>query len=327
MKSTYIILLAAILLIPEISIFSQETSMRSLERQFTQTESAISQLKKERVDLEEKLQKKTEDIQDLKDKSRLNYFQRQNLEGLLKDSQDLSNQITALDSRLRQTHQRWVETGRELIKIYDSQIRKSLTNLETRELSPEFRKTVLQNIEKLRREKENIKRKLTEQDRTEIRLSEIQIEPDDTPKQIQQKADLLKDQEDKFRVLAKQLNSRKQELQKELNLRSRIDDLVMDLALFDQQEEILGNLSASGANLQTEDVQTAVDFTERSTFSDNDLFLVGQKDFDFSTLSSEQLEEIIENLAKQEQQAKTKADSLDKRAETFYRAAKESKKQ
>ena len=103
-----------------------------------------------------------------------------------------------------------------------------------------------------------------------------------------------------------------------------------DLALFDQQEEIPGNLitSESSNRLASADASNPdAERTQGLRFFETNLVFVGQKDFDFSTLSTEQLEEVIENLMAQEKQAEAKADSLGKQAEIFYKAVKQPKKQ
>ncbi len=326
---TMIFLALAVFLATGANLLAQD-SMKALESQFIEIDSIVSVLKKEKGLLKDQLQKKAVQVQELKSKTALNYFQRQKLEGLLKDSQDLSNRIADFDSDIDKMSQRLEETGNRLLNTYDSEIRKSLKNLETKDLSQEYRKSILQNIESLRRKKENIKNRTEQEDTIEIRMSELQIEPDDTPKRIKQKGDLLKDQEDKFRRLAGQLNNQKQELTKELNLRNRIDDMVTDLALFDQQEEVLGTLNTSedGSRLaNAEDFNPDAEVTQGLRASETNLVFVGQKDFDFSTLSPGQLEEIIESLIDQEKQAEVKADSLGKRAEIFYKAAKQQKKQ
>ncbi len=322
-------LVFVLMLLAGANVFAQG-SMRALEAQFVKIDSAVSVLNNKKNILNEPLQQKAVQIQELKNKNELNYFQHQKLEGLLKDSQDLSNRMADFDSDLRKVKQRLVKTGNELLTIYDSEIKKSLKNLATKDLAQEYRQTILQNIEILRRKKENIKSRIGPETAIEIRMSQLKIEPDDTPKRIKQKADLLKDQEDKFRRLASRLNSRKEELTKELNLRNRIHDLVTDLALFDQQEEILGNLSTSegGSRLASADASNPDDeISQGLRASESNFIFVGQKDFNFSTLSTEQFEEFIESLIEQEKQAEIKADSLGQRAETFYKAVKRFKKQ
>jgi len=329
MKLTTIIVFSLWLLAGE-NVFAQG-SRRVLESQFVEIDSASSELKNKKNVLKNRLQQKAAQIQELKDQSELNYFQHQKLERLLKDSQDLSYRMANFDSEIRKMSQGFVKTGNELLTIYDSEIRKSLSNLANKDLSQEYRKTILQNIETLRGKKENVKSRIGHGNAIEIRVSQLRIEPDDTPIRIKQKADLLKDQEDKFRRLANRLNSQKEELTRELNLRNRIDDLVTDLALFDQQEEILGNLSTSeGGSSRLAGADESNPDTEISQglrTSESNLIFVGQKDFDFSTLSTEQLEEFIESLINREKQAEVKADSLGKQAETFYKAGKKSKKQ
>jgi len=276
------------------------------------------------------LQQNAAQIQELKNKSELNYFQHQKLEGLLKDSQDLSNRMANFDSEIHKMNRRLVKIGNELLTIYDGEIRKSLNNLENKDLSQGYRKTILQNIETLRRKKKNVKNRIGQENTIKIRMSQLRIAPEDTPRKIKQKADLLKDQEDKFRHLANRLSSQREELTKELNVRNRIDDLVTDLALFDQQEEILGNLTTSdgGSRSAAADASNpSAEITPGLSASEANLVFVGQKDFDFSTLSTEQLEEVIESLMAQEKRAEVKADSLGRQAETFYKAVKQPKKQ
>lgn len=318
-----------LLLLAGANVFAQG-SMRVLEAQYVEIDSAVSELKSDKNILKEPLQQKAALIQELKAKNELNYFQRQKLEGLLKDSQDISNRMTNFDSEIRKMNQRLVKTGNELLTIYDSEIKKSLKNLETKDLPQEYRKTILQNIETLRRKKENVKSRIGPGSAIEIRMSQLRIKQDDTPKRIKQKADLLKDQEDKFRRLASRLNSQKEELKKELNLRNRIGDLVTDLALFDQQEEILSTLPPQAVRTQNlnspDESQANTDLGATRNPGANDLFFVGLKDFNFSVLPSDQLEEILEGLAKQEQRAKVKADSLRRQADVFYDTAKELKK-
>ena len=201
----------ALLLIAEANVFAQD-SMRALESQFVKIDSAVSVLKNKMNILYEPLQQNTAQIQELKNKSELNYFQHQKLEGLLKDSQDLSNRMANFDSEIDKMNRRLVKIGNGLLTIYDSEIRKSLNNLENKDLSHGYRKAILQNIETLRRKKKNVKNRIGQENTINIRMSQLRIAPEDTPRQIKQKVDLLKDQEDKFRHLASRLSIPREEL-------------------------------------------------------------------------------------------------------------------
>ncbi|MFQ5866054.1 MAG: hypothetical protein ACE5IW_12575, partial [bacterium] len=251
----------------------------------------------------------------------------QRLERLLKDSQDLSNQIEAIDSELRSLDKLYGKTGNRLISIYDSEIKKSLNKLEKKKNSPDLRQALFQTIENLRLKKEQVKQKIRPSPFAQIRIAELQIDPDDTPKRIEQKADLLKDQEDKLRRLVAQISRQTNELQKELAIRNRMNDLVTDLALFDQQEEALGNvMSTNKARFFGEEALDTDESRELGDFIEENL-LVGQKDFDFSNLGMEHLEEVIEHLRNRQQHIQAQADSLGKQAEIFYQAAQDMKKQ
>ncbi|MFQ6113307.1 MAG: hypothetical protein ACE5NG_04355, partial [bacterium] len=113
------------------------------------------------------------------------------------------------------------------------------------------------------------------------------------------------------------------ELHKELEIRNRMNDLVTDLALFDQQEEALGDVST--VNKETMTLDERGNPTTTKEFIEENL-LVGQKDFDFSSLATHYLEDAIEQLKKRQQTIEAQADSLADRAQAFYQAAQEMKR-
>lgn len=316
------------LLLPFGSLLAQhETSGKTLETTFAKLDSVILKLTEEREMLSKKVEHKAIEIQELKSKKELNYFQHQRLEALLKDSQTLAGQIEATDAELKESDKLLKKTGTELLSYYDSEIKSGLKKLENHKISKEMKETLLLKVQTLRTRCEAIKQKIGYEEQPQIKISKIEIQSDDTPRQIEQKADLLKDQEDKYRNLSEQLAKQGSELQKEIEIRNRMNDLVTDLALFDQQDEALGNLASESKTANVENgslINPSNDF--RASGSNQLAILVGQKDFDYGHLSTEQLEEVIVLLKKQQAEAATKADSLAKQAQSFYRTAKEQKK-
>lgn len=304
-------------------LLSQEISLVNLENEFAQIDSSIAKLNSQRRELSRQIQSNAKEIQELRDKDKLNYFQHQRLERLLKESQDLSNQVEHIDSELRTLDKLYRKTGNRLISIYDSEIKKSLNKLEKKKISPDLSQALFQTIENLRLKKEQVKQKISPSSLARIKISKLQIDPDDTPKQVEQKADLLKDQEDKLRHLVEQIRRQTKELHKELEIRNRMNDLVTDLALFDQQEEALGDVST--VNKETMTLDERGNPTTTKEFIEENL-LVGQKDFDFSNLATHYLEDAIEQLKKRQQTIEAQADSLADRAQAFYQAAQEMKR-
>ncbi|MFQ5751532.1 MAG: hypothetical protein ACE5HI_05995 [bacterium] len=325
---TFAVFVIVMFLTSVATLFSQESSLDYFEQAFAQIDSNIAHRNAQRTALTRKVQAYAEQIQELKTKEQLNYFQHQRLESLLKDSQDLSNQIESIDSELRALNKKFRTSGNKLISLYESEIKQSLKNLEKKNISSKLRQTYFQKIASLRTKKERVQQKIGRIEFKEFTLSKLQIEPDDSPKQIEQKADLLKDQEDKLRRFASQLNKQTRQLKREMEIRNRMSDLVTDLAVFDQQEEALGNVSAaSGEALEVADQEDRfVGIKDKNKLIEENL-IVGQKDFDFANLSAEQLDEVIENLNKRQKRMQSQADSLARQAELFYKAAQDMKKQ
>jgi len=298
----------------------------ALERDFSRLEAEMAALTSRRSALTEKLNQNAVAIQELKQQDQLSFFKRQRLENLLKESQEISDKVTALDFELRRLTRLYRTAGNALITHYDAAVESAVQTLETAQLPERERSQRLALIAGMRAKRENIKRKIQGRLAHATLLTKIEIKPEDTPTDVRRKADLLKDQEDKFRRHAAALEQRRIELQKELNLRSRIDELVADLAVFDQQEETIGNLSAESVQTLT-DESSALSGRTEGAFQPGDNILAGQNDFDFTELSSEQLEDIIAALSRQHRQAITTADSLGRWADAFHRAADKLKKE
>ncbi len=320
----YCILILLMSLLASMNLSAQESALPALERQFAQTDSAIAQLSRSRTALAKQAEARAREIQELKSKDDLNYFQRQRLEGLLKDSQGLSNRIEAMDAQLRALDSQLENIGMKLSDRYEAEIKRRLNTLETKKPSDAARQAEAQELERLRAKHERIKQKLGTDVLSQFKIARVQIETDDTPKQVEQKADLLKDQEEKLRRLAAQINKQSKQLKKEMELQNRINDLVTDIGVFDQQEEALGNVSDL-SNEEFTDANPTGSLQEQIRALEKNL-LVGQKDFDFSTLSSEQVEEVLANLNQREQRFNAQADSLARQAEAFYKAVQDMKK-
>ncbi len=307
----------------------------SLEKELARLDSLIEQQSNLRTILIRDLAAYAKEIQDLKAKESRSYFQQQRLERLLKDSQDVTRKIEKIDSQVQSLQNAYVKNANRLVYLYDAEISKRLKQLENQKLESTRQRELLAEIERLRLRAEATKEKIGESKIMNLKIPRLAIEADDSPKQIEQKADLLKDQEDKLRATAARIEKQTADLKKEMELKSRMSDLMTDLSVFDQQEEAMGNVN-------TFDVQDLTGEAGAPTSPDGQFgneagrgqigkaieqsLIFGQTDFDFGTLSPEELEDVIANLKKQEQRLKAQADSLARQAEAFYKAAKESKK-
>ncbi|RMF68012.1 MAG: hypothetical protein D6743_04030 [Calditrichaeota bacterium] len=298
-----------------------------LERKFAALDSAIQRLQSERQQLDSRIRSQEEEIQALKDKGTLNYFQRQRLERLLKDAQSLARRAEEIDAQVRERRSLLRQTGDRLLQRYAAQIEKAVSALEQAKRDTSAHRELLQRIARLRGKSDRIKRRLGRGALRGWTLSEVQIEPEDSPRQIRQKADLLKDQEERLRKLAERLEQRRSEVQKEVEIQNRMRDFVTDLAVFDQQEEALGEVSKLAAEAAADRVgeESGQDFQAAQQALENTL-PVGPPDFDFSTLSPEQLEDLIETLKQREARVLAQADSLARRASAFYKTARDLKK-
>jgi hypothetical protein len=170
-----------------------------------------------------------------------------------------------------------------------------------------------------------------------IPVVEIQLEPDDSPRQIAQKSDFMLDQSDRLKKAAGSIDKKLGEMKGEIELRRRLADFVGDLAAFDpRSESISGSIQRSeNAVAATRDQANIPDSDEKARFGQisSDLSL-SQIILNFETnwpantaqLSSDELEEWIGQLERQQKQLLSTADSLAQKAREF-RKILESKKE
>ncbi len=325
--SLTIITCTAIALLASSVLFGQQATPQPtfevLELRLERLAAAIEQHSNKRDTLQKQLDSRAAEIEELKEKQSINFIERKRLETLLKESQDLSNEIAAADRQLREARQRFQQTGRQLLDVYDAEINRLLSALEKDESKAGRRYS---QIQQLRERKKKVQVRVGLQRLETVAPGKLEIEPDDSPRKIRQKGDLLKDQEEKYRRLSQQFEARAGKLKKEFNLRNRIGDLVTDLAVFDQQEEAVGDPTVGRSTEQLSGIDNAP-LREESSVATESGYLVGQKDFDFASMSPEQLEEAIAELQRLQQRAESQADSLANEAKKFYKAAEEFKKQ
>jgi len=308
---------------------AQQPTLEVLETTFEQQETLLTTLQDQKRRLGVRLDEKEKEIRLLKSDNDLGYLRRARLEKLLQESQDVAGKIEGIDEQQRRTQEALAATGRQLIARYQALLNETLAKLERKKHDTALRKTLTLKISQLRRKKEATLAKMGLRNPQDVIVGKVEIAPTDTPRQIREKGDLLKDQEEKLRALSKQLDKQSHEMQQELQLRNRIDDLVTDLSLFDQQEESISELQpdrVSSASEGSSDLGM-VDGPAGSAFAVLDGLLVSQKDFDYTALSTDDLDQAIQQVLRRQKFAQSKADSLAERAKHFYQAAEDIYKQ
>ncbi|MCI0493641.1 hypothetical protein L0Z72_01430 [candidate division KSB1 bacterium] len=256
-------------------------------------------------------------IQQLKSKQDLNIFQRRRLEQLLKSSQELDQNITEIDQNIDKLDREHQTVLNELISWYDVKIAKMVNSGQGKKLSQsqaeQLSRWHLERNEYLKKVKQN-----------QIRLQfskAIEIEQLDSYQTIKQKADLVKDQEDKARKQIKLVDKRVKELQGELKLRNRMNELIADTYLMDQPtEKLLPQNQPRGANDNASYSETdkSVRAQSSGSFDIVDNLLLKS---DVSGISNLDLESHIRNLQQMKTRLSQSADSLRTVADQFYQAA------
>lgn len=255
-------------------------------------------------------------IQQLKSKQDLNIFQRLRMEQLLKSSQELDQKIVVINQNLDKLDREHQSVLRELVAWYNDQIERKMNAARTRKLSP----VEQQQLSAWNLERSQYLKKIRHNE-IQLQLSRpIEIEESDSYQTIKQKADLLRDQEDKARHQMSLIDKRVQELQSELKLRSRMNELIADTYLMGQPtEKSLPQNQPRGANENV--VFSGADNSRAPASASLDAVDNLLLKADVSGISNLDLESQIRNLQQMKVRLNQSADSLRVVADQFYQAA------
>ena len=298
-------------------LYSQQSDITSLEQKEQQLSGQLESLQIEKSTFLHQSDSLAVLIQQLKSKEDLNIFQRRRLEQLLKSSQELDQNITDNDQKIERLDREQQALFRELIAWYDGQIAKMMNSGKGKKLS----QSEAQQLTEWSAERNQYLKKIR-QNQIQFQISKpIAIEESDSYQTVNQKADLVKDQEDKVRRQVKLMDKRVTELQRELKLRSRMNELIADTYLMDQPtEKLLPQNQPRGANDNAAFTETdkAARAQSSGSFDIVDNLLLKT---DVSGISNLDLESYIRNLQQMKMRLSQSADSLRVVAKQFYQAA------
>jgi len=266
----------------------------------------------------------------LKRQKPLSYFERQRLEGLLKDSQVLAKGIEELEERIARWEKNLRRERQRVVDVYRRDLERLLSALEKAGGTAEEASLVKQ-LQQLRQKKAAVEEELRGHRLSARPFPPVTWQADDSPRQIQEKADLLKDQEDKARRYTQSLEVRLRELREELRLRQRMREFVEDLRLLSQQDEP----RARGGRTMTSAAETDAtqwtgpgrEMTDKAEAIQNPAAptLEISSELAPSRLPTQDLERLIRSLEKERRTWTATADSLGQRAKEFYQKAEEGK--
>lgn len=268
-------------------------------------------------------------ISALKAKKRLGYLKRRNLENLLKESQALSQNRQSIQAEISTNNRKRNELASQIIELCSSVIDSLLNHLnQTSSIaSNEEKAKIFHQMQTLRARRDFLMAEVILIPHRVPKEISVEILPSDTPREIEEKADYLKDQEDKLRREAVRLSVQIKELRTEADLRLRVSELMDDLRLFDQSEEPMSPSEVANALTKTESMgrtywsNTPIDIAEKS--ASNLLPAIEQlRPIDLSQINSDEIDEWISIIESQSQKLLNQADSLGSVAGTYREQAK-----
>ncbi len=255
-------------------------------------------------------------INTLKTAPTMGFLERRKLERLLRESQDLASAREYNLHEQRQQNNHLGQIVATLLNRYDAVI-DSLVKVaeESGDLS---RVETASRIQTLRARRSSLNAQSANSGQS-LQRPELALQPHDLPEEIEAKADFLRDRADRLRQQERTLEQRIQDVRAETTLRKKMNDLITDMRLFDQQDEAIrsGTLTSSPSERPAYGDKAGADFSEALTgqtmmTSADHLLRV-----DIRALSEQDTDAYIRQLEAERKRLSSRADSLINNARQF----------
>jgi hypothetical protein len=291
-----------------------------MERVFSEMQNRLHLLEQENRTLTAASDSLAHEIQLLKSREPLNFFERRRLESALRDAQALGSRR---EDTLRNQATLRSETARLAVLLdeyYGVQI-DSLLREADRATALQRQEITLQ-AERLRSRRAAIQFPLTTTTSGVPPAGAITIKSTDLPEEIDAKAVLLRVREEQFRRQVRILERRTGQVRQENALRKKMTDLMTDVALFEQRDETAQIASRNMTSDRTTGAESVdkgrLDFGDNSPAAPD---MASPADHllhvDIRTLSAEDTDQLLRELEGQRRILLQRADSLANQAEKF----------
>ncbi len=225
-------------------------SLEALARAYEQH---LANMERERTQAVANFEKAAQKVNRLKEQKQ-SFVQRRRLEHALRDLQVLADSIEDLENQLRELRAARDSTLVALWSYYDEQVSKLAESLdrEIPRLSETERLERVRALSALRRKRAEVSSRLTVIPAAPDSLPRWALSPEGDYRRLEDKAALLLDRASRLRQDAAAVDKRLKELREEMGLRQRLNELVSDVALFDQHDETITPLAKSGGMVPTD---------------------------------------------------------------------------
>ncbi|MBL7073919.1 hypothetical protein ISS37_01590 [candidate division KSB1 bacterium] len=237
LKKRSVLFLFLILIFITGKVQSQGSDLEGKRAEVEKIEAELLTLKEKQQELTKKAGHLAQKISDLKEKENLGFVGRFNLDRALKKSQQLSAQLDQVGSQIARVQEVHRTTVDSLKKLYDIEIDYNRRALKDARFNKdrETEIAILFILMELRGEKNALEGRTGRTEIDEDAIPDVTIGPLDGPEEIREKADLIKDMEDRLRARSVLLDQCILDVTEEGILREKIDQFMKEAALFDER--------------------------------------------------------------------------------------------
>lgn len=255
MKTTAKILLLIALGMPGMQFASaQQGELTLMEEKGKQIEMQLAETLKEKRMLVALSDSIAEDVGELKSDSEKTFgiLSRFRLEGKLKETQSIGKRLQACESKITDLRKEYGALAIRIEEAYTGKINALLEMVEQTKDS-----TQIGSLQELYSKRNEWREKIPEQSSGALILFDVTVDSTDGPRDIKEKADLMKDMEEDVRSKVKLLSRRVNDLKDEKKIRDKMGDFMQEVMVFRDRER--GRNVESGLQLTNEIVQKNID--------------------------------------------------------------------
>ncbi len=327
----HIVTLAVTVIFSYAALEAADPDISQLEGRAAQVEKRLAGLLKEKRDLETRSESLAEEIADLKMKSGdgLSIFNRYRLDAKLRESKEMADKLQECESEINAARKDYRELAVSLDRLYTKSIN---------DLLAQFGQTITNDmagkLSELYSLRNSWREKVPERSTGALILFDVQLDSLDGPREIREKADLVRDMEEEVRTKRQLLEKKVNDLKDEKKIREKMGDFLQEVTLFGDRERgrrddqtLSENIPAiADIALEGADRFSKLDgLSSSQTVTRDQVFRFWEtvETLDPANLSSQNIDQIIGQYQKIIDQLAAKADELHNKAQSFYKKSED----
>jgi uncharacterized protein YoxC len=230
-------LVVLVIMLFSFSLYAQSPTVSSIKDQLGHLDGQVKSLIANKNEIANKLNVLAEKIKDAKSDSSSKILPQLALQNMLQESQTLSDALLEINRKIKSKKETRRSLLTQLVQAYDIAIK--LTARKITKTKGNQQKELIAHLNQLRTERHLVRKQFAPDHRSQPPLDHEDLLKSEDPEELIERADAVKDEQDKLRRRLQAIDKRVAELAAESRLKRQLGNFLDDQTLFGEESRTL----------------------------------------------------------------------------------------